>query len=308
MRHLTNTQQNISEEHMEKLIQTYLETLSGRLENLLLVMLIGKRACGKGTLAKILCHLLANYGQYHTISVSGIMDEHIKKFETDGIHDLGRRLHEQKAIRKAGGLMSDLPVTESTFGEIMLIGQIYDAGKLLLLLDGFPRTEGQGDAIYAVCQNALGLYSEIPDRVVYLRAAKRTSERAEEGLPPRDDDQPSAIREHLNNWPRTLEAIHAMQRAHCGSILPFDGTSPIRKQIKLCLRHFGFSETEIAKIMRPLDTNPDHEASKIVAKLEGPSHDRKVLAQQARIQLAQPRELQWVNFGGPVPSPTQLRA
>ena len=283
---------------MQKLIETYLRILGDRIETLVIVMLLGKRTSGKGTLSEILCHLLACYGTHLTISVSGVMDKHIAMYQEDHNYQLGRRLLEQADIRSKGGLLSDEPVTESTFGEIIDFAQLED-GKLILYLDGFPRTVIQARALFAVCKNAIGIYPQISNDEVFIRAIRRTKERAERGEGQRPDDEPIALKRHLESWPKTAQAIETIRAQYPNSICAFDGMSPIRQQIKLALAHMGFKPKEITKIMKPLDDNPAHKAYEIVHRLEGHGDSREILTQRA-LATERPGEPRWLNFAGPI--------
>ena len=172
------------------------------------LVLLGKQGAGKGTQGQRLC---ATYGLAH-ISTGNILRAAVA---ADSV--LGR---EVAAVLDAGALVSDELVNElvkDRFGEP-------DASRGALL-DGYPRTLAQGEALEAVVGAtglALVINLDLPDDLVIARISSRrvcqecatvyresdvaaisgTCEKCGGDVVQRSDDRPEAIEQRLEMFRR----------------------------------------------------------------------------------------------------------
>ena len=168
------------------------------------VLLLGPQGAGKGTQAK---RIAAEYGIPHVASGE------ILRAEMEAGTDLGRRV---KEVYDRGDLVSDdlmielirtrldQPDTESGF-----------------VLDGFPRTTAQAEALDSILSDIGRTFSvvfalQIPDEV----ALERLRRRAE--LEGRPDDTDEAIRRRLDNYHRETEPLIEYYRTR-GNVVPIHG-------------------------------------------------------------------------------------
>jgi len=149
------------------------------------ILVLGPQGCGKGTQAK---RISATYGIPHI--ASGDMLREMKELPTD----LGREL---KEVMDRGDLVNDELM-------IRLIGDRLSRGDTLsgFILDGFPRTMPQAEALDALLRD-LGrnldvvFDLQVPDHEVLIERMVRRA--AEEG---RSDDTPDAMKRRLELYDR----------------------------------------------------------------------------------------------------------
>jgi len=153
------------------------------------LLLLGVQGSGKGTQAK---RLAAEYGLEH-LSTGDMLRQAIAE-QTD----LGRRV---KPILEAGDLVPDDLMIE-------LIRKSLEAPEAAngFILDGFPRTMAQADALDSMLAEvdrplSVVLELQVPDEVAIQRLRKRA---AEEG---RSDDTPEAIANRIDLYHRETKPL-----------------------------------------------------------------------------------------------------
>jgi adenylate kinase len=173
------------------------------------ILLLGPQGSGKGTQAK---RLASTYGLAHI--VTGDMIREMKELPTD----VGR---EVKAVYDRGDLVVDDLM-------IRLIRERLDRGDTLpgVVLDGFPRTMAQAEALDALLQE-LGRSIDIvfafhvPDRQQLLeRMLKRAAEEN------RSDDTPEAITRRLELYDRETAPLVEWYRTR-GNVVGIHGERTI---------------------------------------------------------------------------------
>jgi adenylate kinase len=172
------------------------------------ILLLGPQGSGKGTQAK---RISAEYGIPH-IATGDMLRAAIATGTP-----LGQKL---KPILESGQLVSDDLMIE-------LIRDRLEAPDTEpgFILDGFPRTMAQAEALDAMLREigrdlhvVFGL--QVPDSVSYERLLKRAEE---EG---RTDDTPGVIRERLETYHRETEPLVELYRAR-GNLVGIHGDRPI---------------------------------------------------------------------------------
>jgi adenylate kinase len=153
------------------------------------VLLLGVQGSGKGTQAK---RLALEYDIAHLST-----GDMLRKAVADGT-DLGRRV---KPILEAGDLVPDDLMIELIRGRIQS-PETADG----FILDGFPRTMAQADALDAMLSEidrplSVVLELQVPDDVAIERLRKRA---AEEG---RSDDTPEAIANRIDLYHRETKPL-----------------------------------------------------------------------------------------------------
>jgi adenylate kinase len=153
------------------------------------LLLLGVQGSGKGTQAK---RLAAEYGLEH-LSTGDMLRQAIAE-QTD----LGRRV---KPILEAGDLVPDDLMIE-------LIRKRLEAPEAAngFILDGFPRTMAQADALDSMLAEvdrplSVVLELQVPDEVAIQRLRKRA---VEEG---RSDDTPEAIANRIDLYHRETKPL-----------------------------------------------------------------------------------------------------
>jgi adenylate kinase len=137
------------------------------------MIILGRQGSGKGTQAALISE------QYGVVHIS--TGDMLRKAVADGTA-LGRRAH---AIMEAGDLVPD-DVMNGIVDERVNSADVVNAG---FLLDGFPRTPGQADALLSFVHDRLqlALNLEVPTEVVTERMLARG----------RGDDTPESIARRL---------------------------------------------------------------------------------------------------------------
>jgi len=131
-----------------------------------------------------------------------------------------------KAIMDAGGLVSD----ETVVGIIAeRIGQ--PDAKAGFILDGFPRTVKQAEALAAILRAKhmdLDAVIElvVDDRALLARIEKRAQESAARGEPVRADDNPEAFKKRLESYHAQTAPVSAFYAAN-GALEAVDGMASI---------------------------------------------------------------------------------
>jgi adenylate kinase len=168
------------------------------------ILLLGPQGAGKGTQAK---RISAEYGIPH------IASGEILRAERAAGTELGRRI---KDVYDRGDLVSDdlmielirnrleQPDTESGF-----------------VLDGFPRTTAQAEALDSILSDLGRTFSvvfalQIPDEVAFERLRRRAE------LEGRPDDTDEAIQRRLDAYHRETEPLIEYYRVR-GNLVPIHG-------------------------------------------------------------------------------------
>ena len=153
------------------------------------LLLLGVQGSGKGTQAK---RLAAEYGLEHLST-----GDMLRQASAEG-NDLGRKV---KPILEAGDLVPDDLMIE-------LIRKRLEAPEAAVgfILDGFPRTMAQADALDSMLTEidrplSVVLELEVPDDVAIQRLRKRA---VEEG---RSDDTPEAIANRIDLYHRETKPL-----------------------------------------------------------------------------------------------------
>jgi adenylate kinase len=174
------------------------------------VVLLGPQGSGKGTQAK---RIAADYGIPHI--ATGEIIRSMKEQETP----LGREL---KAIYDRGDLVPDelmIRLIESRLAE--------EDTRAGFVLDGFPRTMAQAEALDALLRR-LGrdldvvFDFQVPDRDTLL---ERIVERA--GAESRSDDTPEAFRRRLSLYYDQTEPLIEYYRSRHGNVVGIHAEKPI---------------------------------------------------------------------------------
>ena len=166
------------------------------------ILILGPQGSGKGTQAK---RLAATYGLAHI--ATGDMIREMKELDTE----VGREL---KSVYDRGDLVSDDLM-------IRLIRDRLDRGDTVpgFVLDGFPRTMGQAEALDELLQElgrGLDVVFEfqVPDRQeLYARILKRAAEEN------RSDDTPEAIERRLELYERETAPLVEWYRTTRGNVV-----------------------------------------------------------------------------------------
>ena len=171
------------------------------------VLLLGVQGSGKGTQAK---RLASEYGLVHLST-----GEMLRGAIAEG-NELGRKV---KPILESGELVPDDLMIELIRGRL----QSAEAADGFIL-DGFPRTMAQADALDEMLSEidrplAVVLELQIPDEVAIERLRKRA---AEEG---RSDDTPEAIAKRIELYHRETKPLVA-QYGLVGNLVGIHGDRP----------------------------------------------------------------------------------
>jgi len=143
------------------------------------LLLMGPPGAGKGTQAS----LLAESMSLRKLSTGDMLRAHVR----DGT-ELGRRA---KAIMDAGDLVPDVLIID------MVRGQLETMDEIRVLLDGFPRTPGQAEALDRLlgefgAEMTAAIVLDVPEDALVARLLLRAQQ---EG---RSDDDETTVRRRMD--------------------------------------------------------------------------------------------------------------
>lgn len=168
------------------------------------LLLVGPPGAGKGTQAAMLCRLL---GVPH-VSTGAMLRDHVARGT-----DLGLRA---RAIMDAGELVSD-EIVVAMVAERLL----EDDAACGFLLDGFPRTEPQAEALEDVLEGRpleAIVSIEVPEHEVVSRILKRAD------VEGRSDDSEETARNRMAVYREQTEPLLAF---YSERVIPVDGVGTI---------------------------------------------------------------------------------
>jgi adenylate kinase len=178
------------------------------------LILLGPPAAGKGTQAQ---RLVETYGIVQ-LSTGDMLRAAVKAGTEIGL--------KAKAVMESGGLVSD----------DIVIGIVADRieepdAKKGFILDGFPRTIAQADALSAMlASKGMGLDAVIEivvdQNALVARVEGRAAEAVAAGQPVRKDDNPETFKIRLEEYNR-LTALLVPYYANKGQLKRVDGMKPI---------------------------------------------------------------------------------
>ena len=168
------------------------------------VLLLGPQGAGKGTQAK---RIAAEYDIPH------IASGEILRAEMAAGSELGRRV---KDIYDRGDLVSD-----DLMIELIRSRLAHADTESGFILDGFPRTTGQAEALDnmfgEIGRNFSVVFAlQIPDEIAFQRLRKRAE------IEGRADDTDGAIQRRLDNYHRETEPLIEYYRTR-GNLVPIHG-------------------------------------------------------------------------------------
>jgi len=178
------------------------------------LILVGPPGAGKGTQA---ARLVEKYG-IPQLSTGDMLRAAVAAETPVGL--------KAKAVMDAGGLVSDEIVVGIIRDRIA-----EDDAKKGFILDGFPRTIAQADALGAMLkENNLSLNAVIELRVDQTKLVDRIINRAKEakaaGQPVRKDDDPEVFKQRLEAYNRDT-AVVVPYYEKSGLLSVIDGMQPI---------------------------------------------------------------------------------
>lgn len=178
------------------------------------LILLGPPGAGKGTQAQ---RLVAKHG-IPQLSTGDMLRAAVKAGT-----EVGKRA---KAVMDAGELVSDAIVNAIVAERI----EQPDCANGFIL-DGYPRTLAQADAVEAMlAERGVKLDAVIEfvvdDKVLVDRILKRANETAAAGLPVRKDDTPEVFEERLREYYKKTAPLIGYYHAK-GMLKSVDGLAPI---------------------------------------------------------------------------------
>lgn len=206
------------------------------------LILLGAPGAGKGTLASALIERLG----IPSVSTGNILREEMRNGTKLGI--------EAKSFIEAGSLVPDQVVIG------MLANKIAgDECKNGFILDGFPRTIPQAEALVDIADIDVALSVEVPDEVIEKRmTGRRTCSKCSETfhiesnpskvsgicdkcgaeLSIRKDDAPEVVKSRLDTYHKETEPLKAFYEAK-GKLKIMDGTKNVQETLALALEVLG---------------------------------------------------------------------
>ena len=209
------------------------------------LILLGAPGAGKGTLAERLIRALS----IPSISTGNILREQVAAGT-----ELGRSA---KEYMDAGKLVPD----EIVIGMLAQRVQADDCQNGYIL-DGFPRTIPQAEALDGICQIDSALNLEVPDEVITARMTGRrvclkcgatyhlvnmppkvdgVCDKCGDNLVIRKDDAPEVVADRLRTYHEQTEPLKDYYAAQ-GKLRTIAGTQSIEKTLELALAALGKSE------------------------------------------------------------------
>jgi adenylate kinase len=171
-----------------------------------LLVFVGPPGAGKGTQSKRLC-------QYYCIPhlSTGVI---LRKAKAEGT-ELGRLVG---PIMDRGGLVGDDLMVEVVKERILA-----PDCKRGFLLDGFPRSIPQAEALERICEEKLHPLNAVVElRVAREELMKRLCNRFDEQDNPRPEDRPEAISHRLDLYDQITAPLRGWYEER-GKLLPIDG-------------------------------------------------------------------------------------
>lgn len=228
-----------------------------------IVPLIGAPGAGKEKKGLILAHLLSG------CCMRLITSDEIRSARTyEGTDEhclfIKALLQDSEEQQRAGKLVDDAPVLHIFEHRVRSAHEIHAAK--LIIWDGFPRNMGQAKHLIK-CRLP---YSAIHLDISYDECLRRVEERARKNGP-RDDDR-EAPRRYRDFEKETLPAIRILKRHDVHSVLPVNGTLPVRDQVMRMLR-FIKEQTSLVRIdlgaISAMLDHPGHPAREVIDEMEG---------------------------------------
>jgi len=170
----------------------------------LMTVIMGPPGAGKGTISK---KIIKDFGYVH-VSTGDMLRAHVREGT-----DLGKQA---KTHMDSGGLVPDGLIIDMLLSKLKEVGP---DGRVLL--DGFPRTTAQAEALDANSKVSIALNLQVPTEEIVARISDRWSHPASgrvyaysynppkvegkddetgEPLVQRDDDKPEAVRSRLKAY------------------------------------------------------------------------------------------------------------
>lgn len=174
------------------------------------LILLGPPGAGKGTQAD----KLSRARSLRKLSTGDMLREHVQRGS-----ELGRRA---KAVMDAGQLVSDEIIIGMVQSELDA-----EDGDIRLLLDGFPRTPAQAEALAALLAEqesgvTAAILLEAPEDEIVSRLLKRAQEQG------RSDDNEATIRERMRVYREQTEPLVAHYQA-LGTLRRVDGLGSVEE-------------------------------------------------------------------------------
>lgn len=170
----------------------------------LMTVIMGPPGAGKGTISK---KIIKDFGYLH-VSTGDMLRSHVREGT-----ELGKQAKEHM---DSGGLVPDGLIID------MLMSKLKESGPTVrVLLDGFPRTSAQAEALDALAQVPIALNLQVPTEEIVARTSDRwlhpgsgrvyaysysppkvegQDDETGEPLVQRDDDKPEAVRSRLQAY------------------------------------------------------------------------------------------------------------
>lgn len=193
------------------------------------VILLGPPGCGKGTQAEILCDRLG----FHKLSTGDMLREAVRNGTALG--------QEAKKFMDAGQLVPN----DVIIG--MMREKIIELGDVPLLLDGFPRTVEQADALSKIVDADAAVNLDVADDELVDRLTKRRScpscnsvyhlsykppknkgkcDKCQADLYQRDDDTEETVRNRLEVYRKNTMPLIEYYGTR-GKLITIKGVGPI---------------------------------------------------------------------------------
>lgn len=223
--------------------------------------LAGAAGSGKGTKASVVSKLINEIGLTPAYVCTSSVIRHHSKQDTE----LGQKLRDADQIMQSGGMAPDDPVIEAISTELH---SLFENGFRIFFKDGFPRTIGQAKQALQIDKLSL-IEFEIDLATSLKRARLRREQALDQGLKPRDDDEPSVVIKRYQVYQQVTKPGIRVIKDYCPKrVVTVQATDPIRAQIVKMLRSMHLDEEQIRNAISYLD-NPNHPATKIITEIEG---------------------------------------
>ncbi|MFI3227624.1 MAG: adenylate kinase [Clostridia bacterium] len=206
------------------------------------LILLGAPGAGKGTLASALTVKL----NIPSVSTGNILREEMRNQTELGL--------KAKAFIESGALVPDDVVIGMLANKLAA-----DECKNGFILDGFPRTIPQAEALVNIADIDVALSVEVPDEVIENRMTGRRTcskcsetfhiesnppkvadvcDKCGEALSIRKDDAPEVVKARLTTYHNETEPLKAFYDAK-GKLQIMDGTKNVQETLDLALKVLG---------------------------------------------------------------------